>query len=1141
MERIRFNGKDRVLMVICLLIFSLSIWFGVNNFEKAFPEATIDFQYNRTDSKPLAEDGLKILNLSIPEDYKHAAIFSYGGLAKTCLEKELGLDSMQYYMDNPVRLWGWSHRWFKPGEKEEFRARISTKGEILYLNHLVEEETIGADISRDSALVMAENFLFNVMNIDINLVELSEASKDGQPNRTDWNITYKHKTFEPIEDIEYRYVVQIQGDQISKYNEYVHVPEKWTADYKQLRSLNNLAGGSASLLMFFTIIAIVFVFFMKIRLHDIQWKTAIIFGSIAVVLQYLNSLNNWPNSLYFYDTTTSWGSFIINQFFVGLLLALGTGVLIAFLTASAESIFREFHKSKMSVPAIFTLRGWRTKSAFINIVVGITMTGFFFAYQAAFYMIADHFGGWSPADVPYSNLLNTALPWAAVLLIGFMPAVSEEFMSRMFSIPFLQKMFKNRFMWLAVLIPAIIWGFAHAGYPNQPFWVRGAEVGIAGIIIGIIMLKFGILAPLVWHYTVDALYTSFLLFQSDNLYFIITAAVGAGLLVIPLLIAFIAYIKTGTFLSTKGSLNEDIVIKKLNLDLEPASQQEISEAYTEVEEIKETLEERTQRYTFLPKYAWLGLILIPLLMVAIWLKPEEKLGDYVKYPIPYETAIIAFSDSLMTTGWADPDTLIIRAYAPDVNNPTYSTPAYMLANGYSISEINKHIEPNCGYGSWLIRAWSPENRLRFYGTFNPRSEKITSIGLRTPEEMSISSVSMDSAEVLAYKTLSDLGVDLSNFELDDHKEFDYPDRKDHALTFKAKDGDKRNKGEAKYYHYFNLTGDRIETSPIGYNKIPEEWKRDRKATTPARTANRIVNVLLKATIAGFAITMLILGTMKGKVPWKKAFLWAIIPFLFTLLGMPDSLHQFEEGYFYQVELSWDIYSMIGLISMVLITIVSYLSFALGIAVLLMLYPKKAILLTPSLRRNNILNGLDGLAPVFVAILLYATLKGHLENLFPGAMIFQGMGVIGWLDSPFAFGSLVKSSIESIVLLSTVSAILIYIWDGAVKSPFIRSLLVLGIIIILMPVDVREPAQWFLHFVKGGIVFLMAYLVLKFFVKGNLYTFLGAIWALAVIPNSISGIVNSENSSTVMHTSLYLAFMILLLIVWFSGIRLKRMK
>jgi hypothetical protein len=133
--------------------------------------------------------------------------------------------------------------------------------------------------------------------------------------------------------------------------------------------------------------------------------------------------------------------------------------------------------------------------------------------------------------------------------------VSEEFLFRMFAIPFLRKLTRN--MAIAVVLAGFIWGFGHASYPQQPFYIRGVEVGIGGVALGIVMLRFGILPTLVWHYSVDAMYSAMLLVRSESLYFKLSGLGAAGIMVLPVLVALAAYWRHGGFAPETGLLNRE--------------------------------------------------------------------------------------------------------------------------------------------------------------------------------------------------------------------------------------------------------------------------------------------------------------------------------------------------------------------------------------------------------------------------------------------------------------------------------------------------------------------------------------------------------------------------------------------------------
>src|SRR6476661_4896561 len=126
----------------------------------------------------------------------------------------------------------------------------------------------------------------------------------------------------------------------------------------------------------------------------------------------------------------------------------------------------------------------------------------------------------------------------------------------MFSISFLDRLGAGRV--IAVVLPALIWGFGHSAYPNQPFYIRGVEVGMAGILMGILLIRYGALPLLVWHFTVDATYTALLLLRSGNAYYVLSGAIAAGILLLPLTAAVVLYFRKGGFAPENGLTNGDI-------------------------------------------------------------------------------------------------------------------------------------------------------------------------------------------------------------------------------------------------------------------------------------------------------------------------------------------------------------------------------------------------------------------------------------------------------------------------------------------------------------------------------------------------------------------------------------------------------
>ena len=174
------TSADRRIIAIAIVVAGVSLAIGVKYFSHVFPEAAIEFRVNRDDSTPLARKFLADRGWS-SAGYRHTAVFDYDDDAKVYLERTQGLARMNTLTRGPIHLWHWSHRWFKPQQKEEFRVDVTPAGQVVGFDRELPESAPGANLDLAAARDLAENFLVQVMHRDLADLEFVDSVSEKRP------------------------------------------------------------------------------------------------------------------------------------------------------------------------------------------------------------------------------------------------------------------------------------------------------------------------------------------------------------------------------------------------------------------------------------------------------------------------------------------------------------------------------------------------------------------------------------------------------------------------------------------------------------------------------------------------------------------------------------------------------------------------------------------------------------------------------------------------------------------------------------------------------------------------------------------------------------------------------------------------
>ncbi len=509
-------------MVGVIVFFSL--------YETAFPDASMDVTISRAQAKQIATDQLHELGYSV-EDYKFALSFNSDSLSAYYLQRTLGIETYNARLaDEGWPIYYWSARWFKPLEKEEFRVYLMPDGKLLGLDHIIQEDATGGNITQEDAQSIAESFLIKNVNWQPDDWERVEASSETQPGgRMDHAFTWQLKDFSAGES-ELRYTAVIQGDQVGYVDYFIKVPETFSRQYASER---NVAGFINNIAYFVAM----FVFFVVAGLAIILSRPdvrravgpALLVAGVSLAA-YLNSIPLYKSG---YGTTQNYFLFWVNAGIAILVSAVFSGIQVFLLLAGANSLARFVWPKNDKILARgidrwtdFSRSTWR----------GLMLGGVQMAYVVLFYTFAARYlGWWSPVTSEYSDIFATPFPFFYAFNAGLSAALLEELSVRFIGIAFFLWLFRGRYKWFAVLIPSVAWAFAHTGYVASPIYARGVELTIVALFLSYIFLRFDLLTTIMSHFTYNMMITGVMLLRSSERYYQISGWIVVITLMLPLL------------------------------------------------------------------------------------------------------------------------------------------------------------------------------------------------------------------------------------------------------------------------------------------------------------------------------------------------------------------------------------------------------------------------------------------------------------------------------------------------------------------------------------------------------------------------------------------------------------------------------
>ena len=542
--------KSKTTWVLLAVAFAASLVFVRLNFTKANSIVNIRITMDRNEALRQAAV-LKERHAWGPASARSATVFELDGRLQTFVELEAGGKAAftRLLKGSLLSPYTWRVRFFREGEVNETQMEFTPAGLPYGFRETLSENAPGVPLGEAEARALAEKAAREDWRVDLDAFQPVETSKEVRPGgRIDHILVYERRS-ETVGEGRYRLRLVVSGDRFTELSHFLKIPESFDRRYEQMRSANETIATSAAFvfyILYFGVGCLGGLFFL-LRRRYLRWRVALSAGALVAVLGALGQINYLPIAWMQYSTAESAAAFVATLVAGVLMNVAMTTFLLGLTFMVAESLTRYAFPHMIQFWKVWRPAVAASPDVGGQTIIGFLMIGFLGAYDVAVYLLGNNWlGWWAPSDTLVDpNILSMYLPWLTPAAMALHAGFWEECLFR--AVPLsCAALIGARFgrprliIGLALVAQAIIFGAAHANYPNQPAYARIVEIMPAFVVFGLVYLRFGLLPVIVAHFGVDMVYMSLPIFFTETDRIWVDRLIAILLFTVPLLVVAIA-------------------------------------------------------------------------------------------------------------------------------------------------------------------------------------------------------------------------------------------------------------------------------------------------------------------------------------------------------------------------------------------------------------------------------------------------------------------------------------------------------------------------------------------------------------------------------------------------------------------------